>query len=142
MMFSCGYDKKVKAFSISNNQVKHEVTHGGSVDDFVIGREATPLAGRLVSISREMGCLISNLETGAEITKINFDSECRSVAVDESQTIIAVGNGTKVTFIETTSFSKVKEISLNSNVYSLAFNKRNDCLLAITSKGEVHSLKF
>ena len=142
IVYSCGYNNKVKVFSISNNQVKYEVMHDNSVDDFVIGREGTPLESRLVSVSRDKSCRVSDLETGAEINKINFDGGCRSIAVDEAQSLIAVGNGKKVTFIETTNFTKVKEVPLNNSVYSLAFNKRNDCMLAVTKAGEVYSLEF
>ena len=105
----------------------------------MIGREGTPLSNKTVSISADRTCRISNLETGAELKKVNFESKCWSVAVDKAQIVIAIGTEKNVTFIETTNFTKVKEISMNE-VDALAFNKRNDCLLAVTKNGEVHSL--
>ena len=141
MVYSCGTDWKVKAWSIANSQLKYEFVHGSWVYDIVIGRDGTPLENRLVSISDDKTCRISNSETGAEVKTIKFDSHCWSIATDRAQTVIAVGTDQNVTFIETTNFTKVKEISLNE-VYSLAFNKRNDNLLAVTGNGEVHSFKF
>ena len=73
---------------------------------------------------------------------LNLDTGCFSVVDDKAQTMIAVGTEKSVAFIETTNFTKVKEISVNSEVCSLAFNERNDCLLAVTYNGEVHSFKF
>ena len=141
MMYSCGCDCKVKAWSIANSQLKYEFAHGSYVYDIVIGREGTPFENRLVSISAEKCCRVSNLETGAKLKRINLDSPCWAVATDRAQTVIAIGTNANVTFIETTNFTKVKEILLKS-VYSLAFSKRNDYLLAVTGNGEVHSLKF
>ena len=141
MVYSCGKDEKVKAWTIANKQLKYEFAHGGWVYDIVIGHDGTPLENRLVSISTDKTCRISDLETGAEVKTIKLDSHCWSVATDRAQTVIAIGTNANVTFIETTNFTKVKEILLKS-VYSLAFNKRNDYLLAVTGNGEVHSLKF
>ena len=148
MVYTCGSNRKVKAWSISKKQVKYEFEHCGWVHDIVIGREGTPLANRIVSTSYE-SCRISNLETGAEMKKIDLrvsvgygSPSGLSIAVDRAQTIIAVGSGATLTFIECSNFTKVKEVSLSDPVKSLAFNKRNDCMLAVTSKGEVHSLKF
>ena len=141
MVYSCGLDFKVMAWSIPNKQKKYEFKHSGCVYGVVIGLEETPLANRLVSISGDKTCRISNSETGTEIKKISLDSYCWSVAVDRAQTLIAVGTDKNVTIIETTNFAKVKEVSLD-NVYSLAFNSRNDRMLAITKTGEIHSFKF
>ena len=141
MVYSCSIDNKVMAWSIQNKQKKYEIMHGSRVYDFVIGFEETPLASRLVSISLDKTCRISNIETGTKVKEISFDSCCRSIAVDKAQTLIAVGTDQNVTFIETTNFTKVKEIPLEY-VYSLAFNSRNDSTLAITANGEVHSFKF
>ena len=141
VVYSCGTMHKVKAWSIQTKQLKYEFSHNGSVYDLVLGRHGTPLWNRAVSVSWDKTCKISNSETGAELKKINFDSKCWSIAVDKAQTVIAIGSDENVTFIETTSFTKVNEIPLK-NVYALAFNKRNDCLLAVTEYGEVHSFKF
>ena len=143
IVLSCSVDDdKVKAWSTSNKEMKYEFTHGNSVYDIVIGREETPLEKRLLSISYERCCRVSNLETGAEVKRINFDRPCYSIAVDKTQTLIAIGSENKVTFIETTNFTKVKEVSLNDFVYSLAFNRQNDGMLAVTRNGEIHSFKF
>ena len=142
IIFSCSLDKSVKAWTLFNNNLKYEFTHSSQIDDMVIGRKGTPLHNQILSISNDRSCRVSNLETGAEMKKIDFDSSCRSIAVDKSQTMIAIGTDANVTFIETTNFTKVKEVSLNDPVYSLAFNRQNDCMLAITKKGEVHSFKF
>ena len=119
----------------------YEFSHGDCVYDIVLGREGTPLANKMLSVSADSSCRISNLKTGAEVKKIKFSNPCWSIAVDKAQTVIAVGTTSYVTFIETTNFTKVKEVSLNY-VYSLAFNKRNDCLLAVLKNGEIHSFKF
>ena len=142
MVYSCGEDRKVMAWTTANNQLKYDFNHDNAVYDIVIGREGTPLAGRLLTISWDKSCRVSNLETGAEVRRINFDDPCYSITVDEAQTLIAVGTAKKVTFIETTNFSKIKEVSMNDWVCSLAFNKRNDCMLAVTKSGEVYSFKF
>ena len=141
-MYSCGTDGTVKSWSSPNKQLMYEVMHGNDVYDIVIGREGTPLENKLVSISWDKSCRILNLETGAEVKTVNFDCSCWSIAVDKAQTLIAVGTSNKVTFIETTNFTKVKEVSMDGYVYSLAFNKRNDCMLAVLKNGEIHSLKF
>ena len=141
IVFSCSNDKKVKAWSVTSKKVKYEFAHGNTVYDIVIGREGTPLANRIFTISWDQTCRISNVQTGAEIKTIKL-GHCWSIAVDKAQTMIAIGNGDRnVTFIETSNFTKVKKVSLDNSVYSLAFNKRNDCLLAVTG-GEVHSFKF
>ena len=143
MLLICGCLKNVKLWSIPNNQIKYEFDHGCgySVKDIVIGREGTPLANRFVLFGQLGVCRISNLETGEEVKSFILLS-CRCIAVDEAQTVIAIGNDINVTFIETTNFTKVKKISFERSVNSLAFNKRNDCLLAVTCDGDVHSLKF
>ena len=141
MVYSCGMDGKLKKWSILDKQLRYEFTHGNNVYEMTVGREETPLYNRVVSVSSDKFCRILDLETGAELRKINFDSQCWSLAVDKSQTVIAVGTDKKLTFIETANLTKVKEIALN-DVYALAFNKRNDCLLAVTKNGEVHSFKF
>ena len=138
-VYSCGEDGKVKSWSILNKRLKYEFNHGNNVEDIVIGRRGTPLAGRLLSINYE-GCRISSSETGAEIKTIKYS--CYSIAVDKAQTVIAVGTGYKVAFIETTNFTQIKEVFVNDYVYSLAFNKRNDRMVAVTKNGEIHSLKF
>ena len=84
----------------------------------MIGREGTSLENRTVTISMDRSCRISNLNTGEQLKNINFDYPCSSIAVDKAQTVIAVGTDTKVTFIESTNFAKVKEITFNSAVYS------------------------
>ena len=142
IVFSCSLDSSVKSWTLSNKNLKYEFKHDYEIYDMVIGREGTPLHNQILSISYDMSCRVSNLETGAEIKKIEFDSDCRSIAVDKSQTMIAIGTYANVTFIETTNFTVVKEVSLNDPVHSLAFNRQNDCMLAITKKGEVHSFKF
>ena len=141
-MYSCGRNNTAKSWSTPNKDLKYEIKHGQSVYDIVTGLEGTPLANKIVSICYDSSCRISNLETGAEVKTINFDRNCYSIAVDKAQTLIAVGTSNKVTFIETTNFTKVKEVSMDGYVYSLAFNKRNDCMLAVLKNGEIHSLKF
>ena len=145
-VYSSGLDKSVKAWSITNNHLKYEFTHNVFVFDFVIGRNGSPLNNKIVSISYDnscrISCRISNLETGDEVKTINVDTSCWSVSVDKAQTLIAIGAESKVIFIETTNFTKVKEVSLNNAVLSLAFNNRNDYMLAVTKNGEVHSIKF
>ena len=131
----------MKSWSIPNKKLKYEVKHGDSVYDIVIGREGTPLASKMISVSGDRSCRISSLETGAEVKTINFVKPCWSIAVDKAQTLIAVGTENNVTFIETINFTKVREVALNE-VYSLAFNKRNDYMLAVLSNGEIHSFKF
>ena len=142
MVYSCGWDARVKAWSISNEQLKYEINHVGQPSDIIVGRDGTPLENRIVSIGmQDEVCRISNLETGVQIKSINLGSECWSIAVDKAQTVVAVGTDENVTFIETTNFTKVKEVPLESSVQSLAFNKRNDCMLALTVC-EIHSIKF
>ena len=118
--------------------INHEIT------DILVGMEGTPLENRIVTISRlDQSCRISDLETGEEVKKIYFErSSPATMAVDKAQTMIAIGNFKKVTFFDTTNFAKVKEVALNDLVRSLAFNKRNDFMIAVTSNGEVHSFKF
>ena len=111
--------------------------------DIVLGREGTPLANRVLSVSWDRLCRISNLQTGEEVKSIRFDSQCWVIGVDKTQTMIAVGSSAQsLTFVETLNFTKVKEVALDSYITSLAFNKRNDCMLAITSNGKVYSFKF
>ena len=141
MVYFCGYDSQVKAWSISDKQLKYEINQRSAVYDIVIGRKGTPLENRLVSIGYQC-CRISSLETGAEVKRIELDSYCWSIAVDKAQTVIAIGTDKKVVFIKTTNFTNVKEVSLEKRVFSLAFNKRNDCMFALTNNGEVHSFKF
>ena len=69
--------------------------------------------------------------------------------MDKAQTNIVVGHRTldsgessKITFIDAASFEKVKEVNFEHKVVDLAFNRRNDALLAVTNNGEVHILKF
>ena len=131
----------MKAWSIPNNQSKYEISHGDTVNDVVIGREETPLYNRIVSVSDDHTCRISNLETGAEVKILKFDSYCSTMAVDKAQTMIAVGTDNYVAFIETTNLTIVKKVPMEY-VYSLAFNKRNNCMLAVTRGGEIHSFKF
>ena len=53
----------------------------------------------------------------------------------------AIGTDTKVV----SNITKVKEVNLfgsNDFVYSISFNERNDCLLAVTRDGVVHSFNF
>ena len=142
MVYSGSNDNKIKAWSIPSATLKYEVAHLHSIYDVVIGREGTPLSDRILSISFDSYCRISNLETGTEIKRIEFDNYCYSIAVDKGQTLIAIGNGEKVTFIETSDFTIAKEVTLDGDVFALAFNQRNDCLLAVTEEGKVHSFKF
>ena len=142
MVYSGSCDNKIKAWSIPSATLKYEVAHDSGVYDIVIGREGTPLSNRILSISWDRCCRISNLETGAEVKRIEFDNFCWSIVVDKGQTLIAIGNGEEVTFIETSDFTIVKEVTLDGNVFALAFNQRNDCLLAVTEEGKVHSFKF
>ena len=141
MVYYCGTDCKVTAWKVANDHLTYEFAHGNWVYDIVIGRDGTPLENRLVSISSDGTCRLSNLETGAKIIAHKFDGTCWSIAVDKTQTLIAVGNDKNITFIETTNFSCVKELSLDTYVIALTFNKRNDCMLAVTY-GEVHCIKF
>ena len=142
MVYSGSIDSKIKAWSIPSATLKYEFAHNSDVYDIVIGRKGTPLSNRILSISWYGCCQISNLETGAKGKEIKFDELCYSIAADKGQTLIAVGNGKKVTFIETSDFTIVKEVTLDGSVYALAFNRRNDCLLAVTGEGKVHSFKF
>ena len=141
-MYSCGYDSKIKVWSITDMNFKYELEHGGCVFDIVIGREGTPLANRLVSISQDRSCRVSNLETGAEVKVVTCDFPCWCIAVDKTGSVIAIGNGSNVTFIETENFNKVEEVVLCTTVNSLLFNKSNDCMLAVTQNGYMHSFKF
>ena len=133
-------------WSILNNQLLYEITFGGSVVDLIIGREGTPLANQIVSLSRDGILRVSAVETGDEVKTIKFDNECFSIAIDKSQTVIAVGTGNRlnhcVTFIDSANYTKVKEVYFNDRINSLAFNERNDCMIAVTYSGEVHSLEF
>ena len=142
IVYSCSLDSMVKAWSITNKKLKYELKNSSWVNDIVIGQEGTPLENRLVSLGGYCGCRLSNLETGTVMKTIKLESNCHSIAVDKTGTIIAVGNGENVTFIETTNFTMVKTVSLNHWVNSLAFNIRNDCMLAVTEGGTVHSFKF
>ena len=139
MVYSCGYSK-VKAWSISNKQLKYEIQDGGIVNDIVIGRKGTPLENRLVSVGYK-GCRISDLETGAEVRKPILNSECWSIVVDRCQCMIAVGTEKNVTFFEAYNFIKVNEIPFEKSVNSLVHDKRYICMLALTCNGEVHSFK-
>ena len=149
-MFSCSNDGKVRAFSIPDKKKKFEFSHESEVNDIFIGREGTPLQKRLISICME-GCFrVSNLESGLEVQKIDVGPTCLSVAVDWSGTIIAIGTGPShlealeslCIFFETENFTKVKEFKFTGKVTALAFNDNNDCMLATTSNGEIHSFKF
>ena len=143
VVFSCSKDKLLKAWSITNKELKYEFDNDGHIYDMFIGREGTPLANRIVSISGwGQFCRISDLETGKQVKKISLAGICLSIAVDNAQTMIAIGYAHIVTFIETTNFTEVKEVRLWSGVHSLAFNNRNDCMLAVTKNGEVHAFKF
>ena len=111
VVFSFGADCKVKAWSIPNNEFKYEIMHGNAVCDIVIGRKGTPLANQLVSFSNKI-CRISNLETGTEIERIYLDGPVLSMAVDNSQTMIAIGTEKNLVFIETMFFYKVTKVAL------------------------------
>ena len=63
MVHSGGFDYKVKAWSIPNKQLKYEFAHGDVIYDIVIGREGTPLANLILSISWDKTCRVSNLES-------------------------------------------------------------------------------
>ena len=143
------YGDKVKSWSIPNKKLKYEIEHE-SLIDIVIGREGTPLVNKILSINpRE--CRISKLKTGAKVKTIKLDEfccqGCWSVAVNETQTLIAVGSKKHVTFIKTTNFTEIKKVSMSdvntedtlTDIKSLAFNRRNDCMLAVLENGEVHS---
>ena len=132
----------MKSYSIPDKQLKYEIKHGSSVYDIVIGREGTPLANKLLSISQDKFCRISNQETGDEVKTVKLDTDCFSIAFDNAQTLIAVGTDNNVAFIETTNFKKVKEVSFDSWIGSLGFNKRSDCMLAVLGNNEIYSFKF
>ena len=144
LVFSCSRDNKVKAWSIPDKKLKYQVSCGNSVIDMVIGREGTPLENRILAIGADQFFRVLDLKTGAIIAKKRFGGQLWSIAVDEAQTLVAIGDGSsKVTFIETSSLMyRVKEIFLDDWAYSLAFNKRSDCMLAVTTRGDVHSFKF
>ena len=140
LVYSCAFGN-VKAWSIQNQQIDKEFVNNGHVYDMFLGREETPLAGQIVLIGHtDNSCDIFNIETGVKLNTINIHN-CHSVAVDKAQSLIAVGSSKKVTFIQTNDFEIIKEVELN-DVCSLAFNKRNDCMLAVTRHGEIYSFKF
>ena len=142
MVYSHSLCPEVKAWSITSKRLKFEFVHGSRVNDIVVGRVGTPLENRLISISYNRTCRVSNLRTGEEIKLIYFDGVCVSIATDKTQSLIAVGADRNVTFIETTNYTKVKEITVEKFFVSLAFNNRNDCMLAVANDGTVHSFKF
>ena len=153
MVFSCGLDSRVKAWSIPNKKLKYEINHSDEVYDIVIGQDGTQLENRIVSFDiNHFGgefCLkISNLETGVEVKRINLGSASLTIAVDQAQTVIVLGTKNKMTFIETTNFTIVKEVPFESVYFVLdhslatCFNKRNDGMLTLTGVGGVYSIKF
>ena len=155
ILFSCS-GREVRVWSIRDKKVKYmyEFKDGNSVYDIVIGREETPLENRTISISYIEECRISNSETGTKIKTIEMGGRVTPgmgmawkpanfcVAVNESQTLLAIGKSEKINFYETTNFTKVKEVHFQKKIISsLAFNRRNDCMLAVTSGGQVYSFK-
>ena len=93
LIFSCSAGRMIKAWSVSNKRLKHELIHCGSVYDIVLGREGTTLEDRMLSISNGTCCRVFNAETGAIEKKITFYDICWSIAVDEEQTMIVIGHG-------------------------------------------------
>ena len=121
---------------------KYEFSHGDEVIDMVIGREGTPLENQILSISADTFCRVSDIKNGAKVTKIGFDDKLTSIAVDEHQTLVAIGDASsKITFIETSNFTKIREVIMKQPISSLAFNKRSDCMLAVAGRN-VYSFKF
>ena len=141
MVYSRCERGSVKAWSIRSGDLIYEIEHESDVEDIIIGRKGTPLENRLFTMCYEV-CQLSNLETGTEMKKINFEEEgCNSLAIDQTQTVIAISTYEGVAFIETSTFTKVKELPLEYSVDSFAFNKSNDCLVA-TINDEIHTFKF
>ena len=111
--------------------------------NFIIGQDQSPLANRIVTISLDKTCQVFNTDTGEKIATIEFGSYCRSLAVDRNEAVIVIGtDDKKVTFIDTTTFQIVKQVTLGGSIYSLAFNQENELLLAVSQKGQVYSFKF
>ena len=131
------------AWSIRNERIKNEFSKSDYMWDMVIGREGTPLASRIALISHnERCCYILDKETFAEVKSYKFDSSCLSIAADNNQTLIVVGTENEVIFICTTNLIPVKKICLDNSGCSPVFNKRNDCMLALTRNGKLHSFNF
>ena len=133
----------MKAWSLRDQTTKYDIKHGGEVYDFVIGWKGSSFENQIVTISWDQTCRLSDLETGDEVSRIKLGSYCRSLAVDRTGSVIVVGtDDNNVTFIDTTTFEIIKQISVGSSIYSLAFNRRNDALLAVSKTGQVYSFKF
>ena len=133
----------MQAWSLRDQTTKYEIKHGGAVSDFVVGQKRSPLANRIVLIGSDKACWISNKKTGGVVAKVQLDSFCRSLTVDRNETVIVVGTAdNKVTFINTTTFKIVKQVTLDALIDSLAFNHLNDTLLAVSGTGQVYSFKF
>ena len=142
-IYSSSIDGTIKAWSLDNQTTKYEINHDGSVVDFVIGNEGGPLENRIVTISLDKTCRVSNMETGEKVASVGFNSYCRSLTIDQNGFVIVVGtDDDRVTFIDTTTFEIVKRVTLGSSIYSLAFNQQNDTLLAVSETGQVYSFKF
>ena len=96
-----------------------------------------------MTISWDRTCRFSNLETGEKLAKIKLGSYCRSLTADRTGSLVVVGtDDDKVTFIDTTTFEIMKQVSLGSSINSLAFNRQNDALLAVSKTGQVYSFKL
>ena len=109
----------------------------------MIGQESGPLANRIVTVGRDKTCRVSNIETGETVGSVDLESSGRSLTVAQNEFVIAVGTAdNKVTFIDTTTFEIVKQVTLGSPIYSLAFNQQNDALIAVSETGQVYSFKF
>ena len=109
----------------------------------MVGQQGSPLEKLLVTANLDWTCRISNIENGEEVATITLDSDCQALTVDRNQVVIVVGtDDRKVTFIDTTTFEIVKQVTLDNPIISLAFNQQNDTLLAVSQTGQVYSFKF
>ena len=133
----------IKAWSIPDQTTKYEIKQDAEVFDFVVGQQGSPLEKLLVTANLDWTCRISNIKNGEEVATITLDAGCRALTVDPQQFVIIVGtDDKKVTFIDTTTFEIVKQVTLDNPIISLAFNQQNDTLLAVSQTGQVYSFKF
>ena len=152
LIFSCASDTKVICWKPSERKVKYFIQHDAQVQDIIIGRKGTPLKNKIISADWYNFCKISSLQTGKGIRKIALGYQCSSLTADKAQTLIAAGlsrGAGKVILIDTKTLRIVKQVVLDIDtmICSLAFNRRNDTLLAVTTDArvgisEVYSLKF
>ena len=133
----------MKAWSRREKTTKYEIRHDRQVFDFVVGKDEGLLSNRIVTASLDTTCRVSNIETGEELISIQLGSPCKSLTVDRNEAVIVVGtDDNKVTFIDTSTFEIVKQVTLGSSINSLAFNQQNDTLIAVSETGQVYSFKF